>query len=108
MSLDLPSPFESAHDLEPDAFGRVTLVEEDGTVLAHLPLETAHAFSSEQEYDPPEGYLDGSGDGLGSTFYDSGYGFDCGGGSGQGYGVVYGYGYGNGEGCGEDEPVPSI
>jgi hypothetical protein len=100
--MNLPYPFQSAREVRPDALGRIALIDEGGRVLAHLPLETAHELSPEQEYDPPEGYLDGSGHGLGSTFYDSGYGFDCGRGSGQGYGVVYGYGYGNGEGCGEE------
>ena len=103
--MNLPYPFESARDIRPDAFGRIALIDEGDKVLALVPLETAHALSSEQEYDPPQGYLDGSGDGLGSGWesgHDSGYGFDCGGGSGQGYGVVYGYGYGNGEGCGEE------
>ncbi len=102
MTMNLPYPFQSAREVRPDALGRIALVDADGKVLAHLPLETAHELSPEQEHDPPEGYLDGSGHGLGSTFYDSGYGFDCGRGSGQGFGLVYGYGYGNGEGCGEE------
>ena len=100
--MNLLYPFKSARGLEPDAFGRIALVDEGDKVLALVPLATAHELSSEQECDLPEWcFVDGSGDGLGSG-HDSGYGFDCGGGSGQGYGVVYGYGYGNGEGCGEE------
>ena len=86
--MNLPYPFESARDLEPDAFGRVALIDGDGRVLAHLPLSTAHEFA-------PKGH--GSGHGYG---YGYGYGYGDGYGYGSGYGSGYGDGYGDGSGSG--------
>ena len=79
--MDFPYPFESARGLEPDALGRIALVDADGKVLAHLPLASAHEFA-------PKGL--GSGDGYG-------YGF----GDGYGYGEGYGFGHGSGDGYGD-------
>ncbi len=83
--MNLPYPFESARGLEPDALGRIALVDADGTVLAHLPLEAAHGVA-------PKGH--GSGSGLGG-----GYGYGLGGGYGDGDGDGFGGGYGDGDGC---------
>ena len=91
--MNLPYPFESARGLEPDAFGRVVLVDADGKVLAHLPLASAHEFA-------PKGYGYGFGDGHGY-----GYGGGYGDGDGDGYGDGYGYGdgFGDGDGYGDGD-----
>jgi hypothetical protein len=83
MTLNLLYPFESARGLEPDAFGRVALIDGDGRVLAYLPLASAHDFA-------PKGL--GSGDG---------YGFGHGSGDGYGYGDDYGFGFKSGFGSGD-------
>jgi hypothetical protein len=78
--MNLPYPFQSARGLEPDAFGRIALVDESGKVLTHLSLEAAYELTPESS-----GYL--------------GYGYGYGFGDGHGYG--YGYGYGNGYSVGD-------
>jgi hypothetical protein len=75
--MNLPYPFESARDLEPDAFGRIALVDESGKVLAHLPLDAAYELTPERNI----------------------HGF--GGGYGYGFGNGYGYGRRSGEGRGK-------
>jgi len=94
--MNFPYPFESARGLEPDAFGRVALIDGDGRVLAHLPLSTAHEFA-------PKGH--GSGDGHG---YGYGDGWDSGRGSckGSGFGDGFGYGHGNFDGAGSGTESP--
>ncbi len=69
--MNLPFPFESAHDIRPDAFGRIALVNAQGVTLTHIPLETAYALTPE---------CDGSGDngGQGSGCYGYHFGYDCG------------------------------
>jgi len=81
--MNLPYPFESARDLEPDALGRIALVDESGKVLAHLPLDAAYELTPER-----------------NSF---GYGFGDGDGDGSGYGVGSGYGDGFGRGSGEGQ-----
>ena len=96
--MNLPYPFQSAHDVRPDAFGRIALVDADGKVLAHLPLTSAHEFA-------PKGL--GSGEGYGYGFGD-GEGYGYGSGEGYGYGNGYGDGYGDGDfdgaGSGTESP----
>jgi hypothetical protein len=77
--MNLPYPFKSAHDIRPDAFGRIALVDADGKVLAHLPLTTAHGIAPEEGWSRG-GYAD-SGDGYG---FGSGYGFGFSSGEGRG------------------------
>ena len=84
--MNLPYPFESARGLEPDAFGRVALVDEGGKVLAHLPLDAAHGIAPSFGHGHDDGYGDGCHDG-------SGFGDGCYAGSGYGYGDGYGFGY---------------
>ncbi len=80
--MNLPYPFKSARGLEPDAFGRIALVDADGKVLAHLPLETAHELSPKCD---------------GHDAYGCGYES----GDGYGYGFGYGYNFDTGEGRGK-------
>ena len=75
--MNLPYPFESARGLEPDAFGRIALVDEEGKVLAHLPLDAAYELTPERN----------------SFGYGYGYGY--------GFGDGYGYGRSSGEGRGK-------
>ena len=83
--MNLPYPFKSARGLEPDAFGRIALVDADGKVLAHLPLEAAYELTPERNsFDYSFGVLHGFG---------SGYGY--------GFGNGYGYGRSSGEGRGK-------
>ena len=89
--MNLPSPFESARDIRPDALGRIALVDGDGVTLAHLPLEAAYEITPERNsFGPSEGYG-----------YGYGYGYCFGHGSGDGYGYGYGYGHSSGEGRGK-------
>jgi hypothetical protein len=85
--MNLPYPFESAHDVKPDALGQIALVDESGKVLAHLPLASAHEFAPERN---SFGYGYGEGSGFGDGFGD-----------GSGFGDGYGYGRGSGEGRGK-------
>jgi hypothetical protein len=78
--MNLPYPFKSARGLEPDALGRIALIDEGGRVLAHLPLTTAHGIA------PEEGWSFGS-------YADSGDGY--------GFGSGYGFGFSSGEGRGK-------
>jgi hypothetical protein len=64
--MNLSHPFESARGLEPDAFGRVALIDGDGVTLAHIPLETAYELTPE---------CDGS---SGCSGYGYNFGYDCG------------------------------
>jgi hypothetical protein len=73
--MNLPFPFESAHDIRPDALGRIALIDGDGKVLAHLPLASAYELTPERN--------------------SPGYGY------GYGFGDGYGYGRGSGEGRGK-------
>ncbi len=84
--MNLPFPFESARDLEPDAFGRIALVDAGGKVLVHLPLEAAYELTPKRSF----GYGYGDGSGFGDGFGD-----------GSGFGDGYGYGRGSGEGRGK-------
>jgi hypothetical protein len=94
--MNLPYPFESAHEVKPDAFSRIALVDEGGKVLAHLTLASAHEFA-------PKGH--GSGDGYGYGFGGGyGYGYDYGSGYGNGFGGGYGYGDFDGAGSGTESP----
>ena len=79
--MNLPHPFKSARGLEPDAFGRIALVDEGDKVLALVPLATAHGIA-------PEGWGRGG-------YADSGYGFGLSSGGG------YGLGFSSGEGRGK-------
>jgi hypothetical protein len=92
--MNLPYPFQSAHEVKPDAFGRVALVDEGGKVLAHLPLNTAHDFAPK---------CDGSGDGYGDG-WDSGRDSCDGSGFGDGFGGSYGDGNFDGAGSGMESP----
>ena len=87
--MNLPHPFESAHDIRPDAFGRVALVDDDGVTLAHVPLATAHEILKP--------------DGLENLSYSHNYGQGYHTGEGWGYGFssdAYGEGYAKGDGFG--------
>jgi len=92
--MNFPHPFESAHDIRPDAFGRIALVDADGRVLAHLPLSTAHEFAPK---------CHGSGDGYGDG-WDSGRDSCKGSGFGDGFGGGYGDGNFDGAGSGTESP----
>jgi len=83
--MNLPYPFESARYLEPDALGRIALVDADGKVLAHLPLDAAYELTPER------------------NSFGYGFGFDDGFGGGYGFGDGDGYGHGrrSGEGRGK-------
>ena len=100
--MNLPYPFKSARGLEPDALGRIALIDGDGKVLAHLPLASAHGIAPQSS-----GYIGagwGCGDGMGYFGDGMGYGDGYGYGSIFGYGHGYAYGYragsGDGDGCG--------
>jgi hypothetical protein len=93
--MNLPYPFESARGLEPDAFGRVSLVDEGGKVLAHLPLASAHEFAPK---------CDGSGDGYGDGWGDFERESCDGSGFGDGFGGSYGDGNFDGAGSGTESP----
>jgi hypothetical protein len=87
--MNLPHPFKSARGLEPDAFGRIALVDEGDKVLALVPLATAHGIAPKQEY-PSDRAGCKHGYGWGNCQGDG-----CGGGDsdGEGCGLGYGYGY---------------
>ena len=89
MTLNLPYPFESARDLEPDAFGRIALVDEGDKVLALVPLATAHGIAPKQEYPSDRA----------GCKHGYGWGYESGEGSGFGFG--YGYNFDTGEGRGK-------
>jgi len=93
--MNLPYPFESARGLEPDAFGRVALIDGDGRVLAHLPLSTAHGIAPK---------CDGSGDGYGVGWGDFERDSCKGSGYGDGFGGSYGDGNYDGAGSGTESP----
>ena len=98
--MNLPYPFKSAHDVKPDAFGRIALIDEGGKVLAHLPLTSAHGIAPKCYGDAGDGYGEGCQDGSGfgdDSYADSGYGF------GDGYGFGANYGGGDGDGSGEGQ-----
>jgi hypothetical protein len=79
--MNFPFPFHHAQGIEPDAFGRVALVDESGKVLAHVPLATAHEFAPAAERE------DGSGRYGMVTDLGAGYGY-------FGYGVASPFGDG--------------
>jgi hypothetical protein len=64
--MNLPYPFESAHDIRPDAFGRIALIAGNGVTLTHIPLEAAYALTPE-----------GAG-ASGCSGYGYNFGYDCG------------------------------
>ena len=80
--MNLPHPFNKASDVQADAHGAISLVDQQGKSLARIPLTTAFELSPEVK-----GYGFGFGSGYGS-----------GNGNGSGYGYGYGYGFGNGSG----------
>jgi hypothetical protein len=87
--MKLPHPFESARGIEPDAFGRIALIDEGGRVLAHVPLATAHGIAPKQEYPSDRA----------GCKHGYGWGYESGEGSGSGFG--YGYNFDTGEGRGK-------
>jgi hypothetical protein len=87
--MKLPHPFESARGIEPDAFGRIALVDEGGRVLAHVPLATAHGIAPKQEHPSDRA----------GCKHGYGWGYESGEGSGFGFG--YGYNFDTGEGRGK-------
>jgi hypothetical protein len=87
--MNLSHPFESARGIEPDAFGRIALVDEGGRVLAHVPLATAHGIAPKQEYPSDRA----------GCKHGYGWGYESGEGSGFGFG--YGYNFDTGEGRGK-------
>jgi hypothetical protein len=97
MTMKLPYPFQSARGLEPDALGRIALIDEGGKVLAHLPLATAHELTPERS-----GPGWGCGDGLGYGDF-TGFGRGSGDSYGDGFNSGSGVGdrYGNGDGSGK-------
>ena len=98
--MNLPYPFESARGLEPDAFGRIALVNGDGVTLTHIPLEAAYELTPECDgASGCSGY--GFRDGFGDSCDGSGFGDGFGDGYGYGFGSGPGYGFGSGRGSGE-------
>ena len=89
--MKLPPPFDNASDVQTDAHGSISLVDQQGKSLARIPMTTAFELSPEAEGDGYGGHGFNHGDG-------SGYG-SC---DGYGYGSCDGYGDGCGDGYGDD------
>ena len=80
--MKLPPPFDNASDVQTDAHGSISLVDQQGKSLARLPISTAFELSPEVE-------------GHGDHGSGSGYGYGFGNGSGQRYGQTDGSGGSN-------------
>jgi hypothetical protein len=74
--VKLPPPFDNASDVQADAHGAISLIDQQGKSLARLPLSTAFELSTESED------------------YCSSYDGTC---YGASYGTCYGDGYGDGD-----------
>ena len=86
--MNLPYPFDNASDVKADVHGSINLIDDQGTSLARIPLNTAFELSTESEVGDIYGY---------SSIYGLGYG------SGYGSDGAYGFSLGQGDGTGSGD-----